>query len=244
MADSRFKRVSSRLRKSSADFRSRASPPRRPRGRRRHVRAVLALARAASVAADPQFQAAAKRHLLLQSEAAAAAGLVATVVYNDSVLWSGGFRLRTSSSPRAAAASDLVRIASITKAYTMRCSTSSRRRHRRPRRRAVDAPARFSMRNPYSTAGCDAPQPREPPRRHPRGYPGRAPSISKCAESDVLENLRSLMPVSPPNRRFHYSNLGIACSAARSRTPPRRRRPRRRRSRRCSRKRCWRRSAW
>ena len=80
------------------------------------------LAPAASVAADPQFQAALRNVTsLLQSKAATLpSGLVATIVYNDTTLWSGGFGMRDKfkSGSGPPLPSDLVRIASITKVFT------------------------------------------------------------------------------------------------------------------------------
>ena len=50
---------------------------------------------------------------------------------------------------------------------------------------------------------------------HTSGLPREIPfpcsfGGNACAESEVLEVLDGLLPVLPPNRRFHYSNLGIA----------------------------------
>jgi len=193
------------------------------------------LAPAASVAAEPQFQAALRNVTsLLQSKAATLpSGLVATIVYNDSVLWSGGFGLRDKNKPGSGPPlpSDLVRIASITKAYTDTLLYVLRDAGTvgLDDELATHLPG-FSMRNPYGTAGKVTLRNLA---SHLAGIPREMPwpctlDQHQCAESDVLENLRSVMPVSPPNRRFHYSNLGIAllgralahAAAATSATPP------------------------
>lgn len=175
------------------------------------------LAPTKDVLADPGVRAAlSKVQETLQAAAAALpSGLVATIVLNQTTMWSGGFGHRSPKSHEPPRSSDLVRIASITKVFTdllvykMRDAESVSlddplAKHLRgfEMRGALGSRTRgtITLRNLAShTSGL----PRETP--YPCSLGGQ-----HCTEADVLALLKDIYPVLAPYRRFHYSNLGIA----------------------------------
>ena len=174
------------------------------------------VASSAAIAADPQVVAAvgAVKALLAEKAAQLPSGMVASVVYDQQTLWSGGFGKRNKFDPASAtpAATDLVRIASITKVFTDVLLWKLRDLGTVGLDDKLEKylPAHFgkvgSTRGDITLRNLAAHLsglPREVP--FPCSFDGRA-----CSEEEVLQVLNGTLPVLPPNRRFHYSNLGIA----------------------------------
>lgn len=141
-------------------------------------------------------------------------GLVATVVYNQTTLASFGFGRRDGPNSTAApGASDLVRIASITKVFTdvllykMRDAGTV----------GLDDALKTHMPG-FATRKLGRTRSLVTLRNlgaHLSGLPREAPypcslDEARCDEAAVLQLLREQLPVAAPYRRFHYSNLGIA----------------------------------
>ena len=149
--------------------------------------------RAAPVAADPQFQAAPRNVTsLLQSKAATLPSGSSPLSCTTTRPVERRLRLRDNKPSGLPLPSDLVRIASITKAYTDTLLYVLRDAGTVG---LDDEPAThlpgFSMRNPYGTAGKVMPATSRAPRRHPaRDALAVHLDQHQCAESDVLENLR------------------------------------------------------
>ena len=177
---------------------------------------------ASLLASDPGVRAALAEVTALWAASAAPlpTGLVGTIVFDQQTLWSGGFGTRnyTRSAPHAAvppAPTDLVRIASITKVFTDVLLFKMRDAGLVGLDDTLDQhiPGGLQFRKIGRTRGAVTLRnlashlsglPRETP--YPCSFGG-----ARCSEKDALDSMRgTLLPVLPPNRRFHYSNLGIA----------------------------------
>lgn len=169
--------------------------------------------------ADPEVVVAvASVEKLFRSHAASLpTGMVATIVFDQTIVATLGFGRRggangtVTSPPRP---TDLVRIASITKVFTDVLAYKLRDagvvnlddpiESFMPGfalgGRSGKTRGRITLRNLAS---------------HLSGLPREAPwpcslDEEQCTEDDVLRLLHAALPVLPPYRRFHYSNLGIA----------------------------------
>ena len=175
------------------------------------------MAPSSKVFADPGVKWALDRAVdLLAVQAMQLPGLVGTIVYNQTTVWSGSFGRRRpdkhSDRPRS---TDLVRIASITKTFTDLLAYQMRDAGLIGLDDALAAHLpHFSMpkapgartRGAITLRSLGA---------HLAGVPREAPwpcSLDEhmCNEEAVLALLNETLPVMPPYRRFHYSNLGIA----------------------------------
>ena len=140
--------------------------------------------------------------------------MTATIVYDQTTLWRGGFGKRDAVDDPAGGpprASDLVRVASISKVFTDVLLYALR-----------DAGVvgldddvadyvkgfetkHYGDTKEVVTLGALA--------SHLSGLPREIPAADFTSaddpEADVLAALSTTYPVLPPNRRFHYSNLGV-----------------------------------
>ena len=175
---------------------------------------------AAEVLADPGVVAALLQvdELLNNASVGLPTGLIATVVLDQSNVWSKGYGRRDAFAPKPSGpptTENLVRIASITKVFTALLAFEMRDAGEisldqslvslvpnfTVRSNGWDSRAPITLRTLAShTSGL----PRETP--FPCGtfeWPG-------CTEAAVLAALAPKAAVSPPHSRFHYSNLGSA----------------------------------
>ena len=172
------------------------------------------LAATADVIADAGVQKALSKvkDLLAAAASKNPTGLVATIVLNQTVVWSGGFGKRKPNSDEPPRSSDLVRIASITKVFTDVLAFKMR-----------DAGI-VALDDPLSKHLRDFEMPRASRTRgtitlrnlasHTSGLPRETPypcsdDAHQCSEADVLALLRDDYPVLPPFRRFHCAYTGF-----------------------------------
>eukprot|EP01062_Namystynia_karyoxenos_P026168 TRINITY_DN20425_c1_g1_i1.p2 TRINITY_DN20425_c1_g1~~TRINITY_DN20425_c1_g1_i1.p2 ORF type:complete len:526 (+),score=213.34 TRINITY_DN20425_c1_g1_i1:84-1580(+) len=144
-------------------------------------------------------------------------GMVVSIVYDQQTVWSGGFGLRDPAKPAGGppAATDLVRIASVTKVFTTLLLYVLRDKGFV----GLDDPVQkyipeFSVHRYGATRG---PITLRQLATHTSGLAREVPypcSFAEyadgCSESRIVALLAQQSQVAPAGRRFHYSNLGIA----------------------------------
>lgn len=140
-------------------------------------------------------------------------GLVASIVYQNTTLWSGGFGSQNASDPSAGppTGSSLFRVASITKSFTGALLFALRDAGVvSPDDRLAKYLADFALR----PAPGDRAEPRDAVTlrmlaSHTSGLPREPFAFTDTNTSTVLAALRSRRAALPPAARFHYSNLGF-----------------------------------